>query len=275
MDQVAWQAEAQRLKKIRDELSAYVERLHHRHANGWTIYGAIGRVVGGDSLPQLKFSWPSLAGQDAQEMARLRDIADRLEVNSTAVGPQDLSSGALVPIGRTEWSPKWQQLAVEAAEVVAKAAQGLAAAYARFAAAAGLPACGPERHARGAICVLAKALPPAHGHDWGFLLAPESAATCVELKSAAGLVTQHRQINAERSAPWTVEQSAALVAALRVLEEREEVHGQLGTAWPAHMAEELSQGLQLLEQIEARRAQLSVKYTVQIEALNVSQLQRE
>ena len=77
------------------------------------------------------------------------------------------------------------------------------------------------------------------------------------------------------SAPWTVEQSAALVAALRVLEEREEVHGQLGTAWPAHMAEELSQGLQLLEQIEARRAQLSVKYTSQVEALNVSQLQRE
>ncbi|MCB1996399.1 MAG: DUF3320 domain-containing protein [Burkholderiaceae bacterium] len=275
VDQVAWQAEAQRLKKIRDELSAYVERLHHRHANGWTIYGAIGRVVGGDSLPQLKFSWPSLAGHDAQEMARLLEIADRLEVNSTAVGPQDLTIGALVPIGRTEWSPKWQQLAVEAAEAVEKAAQGLAAAYARFAAAAGLSACGLERHARGAICVLAKALPSAHGHDWGFLLAPESAATCVELKSAAGLVTQHRQINAEMSAPWTVEQSAALVAALRVLQEREEIHGQLGTAWPAHMAEELSQGLQLLEQIEARRAQLSVKYTSQVEALNVSQLQRE
>jgi very-short-patch-repair endonuclease len=275
VDQVAWQAEAQRLKKIRDELSAYVERLHHRHANGWTIYGAIGRVVGGNALPQLKFSWPSLAGQDEQEMARLRDIADRLEVNSTAVGPQALSSGALVPIGRSEWSPKWQQLAVEAAEAVAKAAQGLAAAYSRFAAVVGLPACGLERHARGAICVLAKALPSAHGHDWGFLLAPESAATCVELKSAAGLVTRHHQINAEMSAPWTVEQSAALVAALRLLEEREEVRGQLGAPWAAHTAEELSQGLQLLEQIEACRAQLSVKYTSQVEALNVSQLQRE
>lgn len=275
VDQVAWQAEAQRLKKIRDELSAYVERLHHRHPNGWTIYGAIGRVVGGDALPQLKFSWHSLAGHDAREMARLRDVADRLEVNSTAVGLQGLQGGALVSIGRTEWSPKWQQLAVEAAESVGKAAQDLADAYARFAAAAGLPACGLERHARGAICVLAKTLPAAHGHEWGFLLGPDAAATCVDLKSAAGLVAQHRQINAEMSAPWTAEQSAALVDALRLLDEREAVHGQLGAAWPAHIAEELSNGLRLLEQIEARQAQLSVKYTSQVEALNVSQLQRD
>ncbi len=275
VDKVAWHAEAQRLKKIRDELSAYVERLHHRHPNGWTIYGAIGRVVGGDTLPQLKFAWPSLSGHDTQEMARLLDIADRLEVNSTAVGPHDLNGGALVSIGRTEWSPKWQQLAVEAAESAALAAQGLADAYARLATAGGLPACGLERHARGAICVLAKTLPAAYGHDWGFLVTPDAAAICVELKSAAGLVAQHRQINAEMSAPWTVEQSAALVAALRLLEEREKVHGQLGAAWPAHMAEELSSGLQLLEQIETRRAQLSVKYTSQIETLNVSQMQRE
>ena len=275
VDPVAWQAEAQRLKKIRDELSAYVERLHHRHPNGWTIYGAIGRVVGGDTLPQLKFAWPSLAGHDAQEMARLRGIADRLEVNSTAVGPHNLNGGALVPIGRTEWSPKWQQLAVEAAESVAKAAQDLADAYARFATAAGLPACGLERHARGAICVLVKTLPAAHGHDWSFLVTPDAAARCVELKSAAGLAAQHRQINAEMSAPWSVEQAAALVAALRLLDEREEVRGQVGATWPVHMAEELSNGLQLLEQIEARRAQLSIKYTSQVEALNVSQLQRE
>ena len=275
VDQVAWQAEAQRLKKIRDELSAYVERLHHRHPNGWTIYGAIGRVVGGDTLPQLKFAWPSLLGHDTQEMARLRDIADRMEVNSTAVGPHDLSGGALASVGRTEWSPKWQQLAVEAAASAALAAQDLADAYARFAAAGGLPACTLERHARGAIGVLAKTLPAAHGHDWGFLVTPDAAAVCVELKSAAGLVAQHRQINAEMSTPWTVEQSAALVAALRLLDERDKVQGQLGAAWPAHMAEELSSGLQLLEQIEARRVQLSVKYTSQVEALNVSQMQRE
>ena len=277
VDQVAWQAEAQRLKKIRDELSAYVERLHHRHPNGWTVYGAIGRVASGDTLVQLKFGWPSLSGHDAQGMARLRDIADRLELNSTAVGPHDLNGGALVAIGRTEWSPKWQQLTVEAAESVATAAQNLADAHARLATAAGLPACGLERHARGAntLCVLAKTLPAAHGHDWSFLVTPDAAAICVELKWAAGLVAQHRQINAEMSAAWTVEQSAALVAALRLLDEREEVHGQLGATWPAHIAEELSNGLQWLEQIEARRAQLSVKYASQVEALNVSQLQRE
>ena len=285
VDQVVWQAEAQRLKKIRDELSIYVERLHHRHANGWSIYSAIGRVVGGEAMPQLKLAWPFAAGHGADEMAKLREVVDRLEVNATAVGPANLAipgvgnrnghGGALACMGRTEWSPKWQQQAVEAAETVAEASRGLAQAYANFAQAAGLPVCGLERFARGAVCVLAKTLPAAHSHAWGFLTTADAPAICADLKTAAGVLTRHRELNFTMSAAWSAGQMASLSAALALLEERDRVHTQLGTPWPAQVAEELDLGLRLLDQIEAQRARLSVKYIAQIETLNVTLLQRE
>ena len=45
IDPEAWAAEAQRLKRLRDELNVYVERLHHRHSNGRSMFDAIGVVV--------------------------------------------------------------------------------------------------------------------------------------------------------------------------------------------------------------------------------------
>jgi len=178
-------------------------------------------------------------------------------------------------MGRTEWSPRWQQQAVEAAETVAEASRGLEQAYANFAQAAGLPVCRLARHARGAICVLAKSLPAAHGHAWGFLTTADTPAVCAELKTAAGFLTRHRELNAAMGAAWSAEQVASLSAALSLLEERDRVQTQLGTPWPAQVAEELDLGLRLLEKIEAQRARLSVKYTAQIDTLSVTLLQRE
>ncbi|MDT1892949.1 hypothetical protein FPK47_19950, partial [Acinetobacter baumannii] len=45
VDPEEWRAQAAKLKRYRDDLNQYVERLHHRHRNGLTIYDAIGKVV--------------------------------------------------------------------------------------------------------------------------------------------------------------------------------------------------------------------------------------
>jgi hypothetical protein len=120
IDADAWRAEAQRLQGLRDQLNVYVERLHHRHPNGMTIYQAIGRVLDGEGddtrskVPALALSWRRADAHDAAAMAAMREITDRLQVNAVAVAQEDLRNGPLAPIGHADWSPSWQQAFVEA-----------------------------------------------------------------------------------------------------------------------------------------------------------------
>jgi hypothetical protein len=59
VDPADWAAKADQLSRLREQISAYVARLHQRHRNGMTIYKAIGLVVGGEGFPDLRLSWPS------------------------------------------------------------------------------------------------------------------------------------------------------------------------------------------------------------------------
>lgn len=275
IDQSTWQGEAERLKRLRDELSIYVERLHFRYANGWSIFDAIGRVVGGESCTPLRFSWPSASTHGAAQMAAFRDVADRLEVNAAAVGPAHLTGGPLHGVGATEWSPRWQQEAVEAAGSLADAAETLARTGEALAGAAGLPEMPLQRPARDALAALATALPGAAGESWSFLVRTDALQVCTELRAGAELVEAHRKLNAQMSAPWPPELLADLGAALALLEERDRVQSQLGTPWPVDLAEALDQGLGLLEEMARQQQTLSVKYGTQVEQLNVAQLQRD
>lgn len=64
------------------DFSTYVERLHRRHGNGWTIYRAIGVVVAGGALPNFGLRWTTYDAHDEAAYATLRKLANRLQADA-------------------------------------------------------------------------------------------------------------------------------------------------------------------------------------------------
>jgi hypothetical protein len=171
VDAATWEAKARQLGQVREQLSTYVERLHHRHSNGWTIFKAIGCVVGGDELPDLRFSWTSPRAHDEAALTELRNLAGRLQANAAAVNPDQLLTGPLVPVHVTEWSAKWQQEMVRSARTLQTTSRDFQAAAQALGQLLGMEWPALHRQTRSALGVLAKALPQASAQDWSFLRA--------------------------------------------------------------------------------------------------------
>ena len=279
VDPDEWRAQAQRLKRLRDDLNGYVERLHFRHANGMTIFEAIGRVVDGEDVPALGLSWGTAQTHanvhNAAAMEAMRGVVDRLDVNAAAFGYGTLLDNPLAAVGRSDWSPTWQQSLVEAARGVMAPAQVLQAAHERLTTAVGLPTMPLTRRVRGAFGVLARILPLAAGRDWRFVLRVDARSMAERLQAGAALVTQHREISSQLAPAWPPSVVSACRQGITLLANRRSAHADLGMPWAADVVEELQKGLALLDQIAHATQQLSVPYSEQVEQLNVTQLQRE
>jgi very-short-patch-repair endonuclease len=275
IDPAIWRAEAARLKKLRDELNIYVERLHVRHANGMTLFEAIGRVVGGQEVPVLALSWGAANTHDLAAMDTLREVADRLEVNAHAVGWDALLTNPLVEIAHSDWSPGWQQSVMEAARQVIPAAQAVEQTRGQLTQALGLPSFLLNRRVRGAFAVLARVLPNAAGHDWRFALRADVRTVADRLQAGAALLAQHRALSAALSPPWPEAVVAASLRGLQLLQQRREIMAQLPLPWPADVVEELNKGLGLLDEILQTMQQLSVQYSEEVEQLSMNQIHRQ
>jgi very-short-patch-repair endonuclease len=275
IDPEVWRVEAQRLKKLRDQLNVYVERLHFRHSNGMTIFDAIGCVVDGADVPDLGLSWSSANAHGPTAMETMRDVVDRLEVNTQAVGQGALLDNPLAAIGHSDWSPSWQQGFVDAARAALPAAQAVTQACERFTQAVGLPRIPLTRRARGAIAVLARTLPQAAGRDWRFVLRADARLIAERLQEGVVLLAKHREISGELSPQWPDTIVSACQHGLKLLRQRRETFAQVGQPWAADVIEELQKGLGLLDEIGHETKQLSVQYSEEVEQLNVTQLQRE
>ena len=275
VDQESWRSEAQRLKRLRDELNAYVERLHFRHSNGMTIYEAIGRVVDGDDVSVLGLCWSTANAHGSAAMEAMRDVVDRLEVNATAVGYGALLDSPLAVVGHSDWSPSWQTNLIDAARGVIPLARALVDEHKRFAGVTGLPVVPLTRNVRGALGVLARTLPHAAGRDWRFVLRADARTIAERLQAGADLLGQHRDLTSKLSPSWPDSVVAACQRGMKLLEQRRSVHAQLGQPWTVDVVEELQKGLGLLEKISQTTKQLSVEYSEEVEKLNVTQLQRD
>ena len=275
VDPDAWRAQAQRLKRLRDDLNGYVERLHFRHANGMTIFEAIGRVVDGEDVPALNLRWSSANAHGSADMEAMREVVDRLEVNAAAVGHSTLLNNPLAAVARSEWSPTWQQSLVDAARGVLPAVQAVQAAHERFAGAINLPPLPLTRRVRGAVGVLARTLPHAAGRDWRFVLRADARSIGERLQAGVGLLNTHRDITAQLATDWPQPVAAACRQGLLLLARRRAAHADLGLPWPADLVAELQKGLALLDQISKTTQELSVRYGEQVEPLNVTHLQRD
>lgn len=270
-----WAAKAQQLSRLREQLSSYVERLHFRHGNGWSVYRAIGSVVGGATLPDLRFRWPSHESHDETALASMRDLALRLQANAAAIGQQDLADGPLTPVHATEWSARWQQELVQAAQVLQGAADSVATTLRALGSELDIewPALGHRE--RSSLGILAKALPQAAAQDWSFCAAADSEQLCAALKSAAEQLAQHRDLSSRMAAPWSAELQTQLSQAIALLEQRQRLQAELGTPWPVALRGEVERGVKCIEDIARLREGLSVRYGSGIAQLNVAQLQRE
>ena len=275
IDPDVWRAEAQRLKKLRTQLNAYVERLHVRHPNGATVHDAIGRLAAGEGLPVLGLSWPSPHAHGPDAMETMREIVDRIEVNAREVGHGALRHNPLSSILHSDWSPAWQQRIIDAARRTISAAGTVQQAFDRFVQAVGLPALASNRRVRGAVGALARALPQAAGRDWRFVLRPDARAVAERLQAAGALLAEHRELTGQLADDWSDATVGNCQRGLRLLSQFREVLAQLGRPWPQETRTELARGLDLLAKATEASDQLSVRYSDQVEHLNVVQLQRD
>lgn len=274
-DAADWAAKARQLSRVRDQLSTYVERLHHRHRNGLTVYRAIGSVVGGEDIPDLRFSWSSPREHDEAALEGLREIAGRLQANAMAVGHHNLSVGPLTPVHQCEWSARWQQEMVRTAQTLGESCDRFSATSRQLCEQLGFDAPVLHRNVRSSLGLIAKALPQAAGRAWSFCALPQSNELCAELKVGVELLSQHRERSARMSTAWSPELQAQLRQALDLLEKHRRVHAELGVAWPTAVSDELQRGIERIEEITQLRERLSVKYGSGIAQLNVTLLHRE
>ncbi|MBV7510026.1 DUF3320 domain-containing protein [Pseudomonas sp. PDM25] len=272
VDSATWHAEADRLQALRDGLNTYVERLHQRYTNGYSIYHAIGVVCGGASITPMDMLWSSPHVHTREDMAALRELSDRLEVNAQAIGYGVLSNHPLALVGQGEWSPSWQQQLIQAAREVLPAAQAAIRAAEKFSAATSLPIAALVPSVCSGLSLLSSTLPLAVGHDWRFVLRPDGRMISQRLSEGRELVEKHRLLSEQLSPVWPITTVNAAEKGLSLLERRRALLSQLSPAWPVQTFETLSQAIEMLDGIAELKQELSATYTDIIETLDVREL---
>lgn len=191
------------------------------------------------------------------------------------MGATQLRDGPLSTVQAADWSVRWQQQMVDAAQALADAGQDFAGAARELGRLLRIewPALG--RQERSALGVVARALPAAAGRNLAFCMLPEGARTVESLQAGLQLLAQHGALCAQVPAPWPAELQERLAQALDLLGRRRGLEAELGTPWPAALGDELERGLQCIDEIAALRQGLSVKYGAGVGQLNVALLQRE
>ncbi|MNJ19099.1 ATP-dependent RecD-like DNA helicase [compost metagenome] len=275
VDTAAWEVEAQRLATLRDSLNIYVERLHRRHRNGYTIYDAIGTVTSGGDEAVAPVAWGSPDTHDQKAMLELRELGDRLEVNAQAVGYIQLAGNALSSVGQAEWSPHWQQQFVQAARDVLPAVMDVQRAADRFVELSGLPVTEYTPTALEGLSILSLALPAAAGQDWRFALRPDARSIAQRLNDGCTWVEQHRDLNAKLSAVWSSRVVTDAKQGIELLQKRRATWAELGPAWPESVTDVLAQAVELLGQIADLKQRLSTTYSDAIESLDIDLLLSE
>lgn len=146
-DQQTWDRAATRLGSLRSQLNELVDALHHVHANGLTVRGAITTCALEAGRPVSPLAWTDVNAHDRGALDDMRENVRRIAALASEVG--DLRDHPLAEIGQTEWTNGWQ------AQLEAAAQRTIAAASAMQSAAAGLGQLLPEVAHGGSLEVLA------------------------------------------------------------------------------------------------------------------------
>lgn len=155
----AWDDVTTDLKSVRDQLNAVVKALHRRHRNGLVVQQAMGRVIRGrEFVPGFVLSFGLPDRHDEADMRRLREVCRNLKTALDGIG--DPSRHPLIGIGRTSWSPLWQNELVAAAQRFCEASRKLATSVNETTGLFGLPGSGDPRWIYGLLAFAAQAFKP-------------------------------------------------------------------------------------------------------------------
>lgn len=178
-----WQAEAERLKVIRDRLNYVVNALHRPRRNGLTAHYAMGVKVRDEHLAsRVKLSWAGADYHDAGQLQQLRDLAGLLSVQARAVG--QLADHPLQTVVQYEWSSQWQGELVRVAGTLKAAAERLGKSQAAFEKALGVEFGIMPLLKLGAVAECGQVLLDAYRTQASFALEPDAADRLEALEDA-------------------------------------------------------------------------------------------
>ncbi len=203
LDAAAWQRANENLAALRAELNGYVQELHHRFRNGWTVFRAIGCVLRADDggIPLVALSWPALDQHDASDWQRLVETTEEAKATLERVG-DTVRSPALAGIEQPEWSPLWQTRLLEAARTANAQLSALEDAAVAAAKAVGLAGQERSRPAIEALAGLAEALLDPLAIEAGWTVGDEVQTTLDGARRSARQLRRYRELQAALETTW-------------------------------------------------------------------------
>lgn len=133
-----WEREAARLGALRKDLNTYVEALHRPRATGESVFQGTSRLIGLREAREVPLQWDSAEAFTREELDRLRDIVDRMQVAGQTCGGAHGNPWAASDL--REWSPALEREAGAALPRLAECCAQLAEAARAAAPAVELPA---------------------------------------------------------------------------------------------------------------------------------------
>lgn len=196
-----WGKQAEKVRSLRDRLNEVVKVLHDRWPNGWSVHEAIGRVVK-DAAPMTpRLSWPEGTEHDAAQMAQLRDVARRLDLNRAVA---EGVGARMTLLARNEWSNAWQEAMVGAARQVLAALKACDEACAQVVQTSGLSV-GASAPVAAKLLEFVRLLPDAHGVDLRFGFSPALKTIRAAAQQAASLLKDYEALEKRLSQTYASE----------------------------------------------------------------------
>ncbi|WEN13780.1 DUF3320 domain-containing protein [Rhodanobacter sp. AS-Z3] len=201
LTEAEWNAQAQKVRSLRDRLNEVVKVLHERWPNGWSVHEAIGRVVKDVVALTPRLSWLDGTEHDATQMQHLRDVARRLDLNRSAA--QDVGA-RMTLLTRTEWSNAWQETVVGAARQVLTTLNACDEACAQVVRNTGLSV-GSSAPMAAKLLGVSRLLPDAYGVDLRFAFSPELKAISASAQRAMSLLKDYKALENRLSQTYAPE----------------------------------------------------------------------
>lgn len=135
-----WSREADRLAQLRQDLNGLVDSLHRQYPSGLTVFEAIGTCIQYAGKEPSPMPWADALAHSRDDVDRLRETARKMSALAGALGRMD--DHALRQLGRSDWSPSWQDDLLSAAQILDDAIRALKAKAEPMGSLMGLPLAG-------------------------------------------------------------------------------------------------------------------------------------
>lgn len=151
-----WEREAERLAVLRQELNGFVDLIHREHRSGWSVFDATGVAVEHRQRTPAALPWTSPEEHDRDALDALRDLIRRISVLAREIGA--LKDHRLASIGRSDWSPSFEEELYRRCDELRQTADHLEAAGRAVAESLKVPETGQSLQGYAALVGLAEVL---------------------------------------------------------------------------------------------------------------------